>query len=550
MSQTKTARVEKRQLGQFYTPAALARRLVDDVPLSPQSTVLEPSAGDGAFVLPLIERFMNLHEGSDRDRLRRVLTENVFAIEINRDAHASLLAAVERRWGGLPEHHNLLCGDFFVTDFEGPPAGHSLFADHRRFDLIIGNPPFGGTIDPRIQDQLDGRYGERDGLKIKKETYSLFIVRSVELLRPMGMLRFICSDTFLTIPTMKGLREFLLNRGHASIKTTNGDFTETSQPMVVLDFDLTGRSQLVEIDGRVLRRDTINLTGNRSWQITESLGPLFSGPKLGDLMVASSGMTTGKNEFFLRDIEDGCITEHLDFRFQEEPVSLAREIERARLSYLPPARIAEIKRQEKAGVTRRNVEFVPLVAPRQIRLPDPDYCYYNKACNDIIYAPPRTAVFWKDEGDAVKTFKKNGNWYLHGIGGMPYFKREGLSWQLISPTLNARYLPSGYILDSGAPCAFLRDGIDADELWFILGWCLTPLCTKVLKDVLNHTRNIQSKDFERLPYPFWVKDDLKSEAIGRCKDMVAAAMRGERSYKRSDEELVRLVACYSWSQKP
>ena len=74
MSQTKTARVEKRQLGQFYTPAALARRLVDDVPLSPQSSVLEPSAGDGAFVLPLIERFMNLHEGSERDRLRRVLT--------------------------------------------------------------------------------------------------------------------------------------------------------------------------------------------------------------------------------------------------------------------------------------------------------------------------------------------------------------------------------------------------------------------------------------------------------------------------------------------
>jgi len=549
MSQTKTARVEKRQLGQFYTPGALARRLVDEVPLTLQSTVLEPSAGDGAFVLPLIERFMNLHEGSERERLRRVLTENVFAIEINRDAHASLLAAVERRWGELPDHHNLLCGDFFVTDFEGPPAGNSLFADQRRFDLIIGNPPFGGTIDPRIQDQLDGRYGKRDGLKIKKETYSFFIVRSVELLRPTGRLRFICSDTFLTIPTMKGLREFLLNRGHASVKTTKGEFAETSQPMVVLDFELTGRTQQVEIDSRALRRETINLTGNRSWQITEAIGPLFSGPKLGDLMVASSGMTIGKNEFFVRDIEDGCITEHLDFRFREEPVTLAREIERARLGYLPASRIAEITRQERAGVTRRSVEIVPLDGPRRIRLPDPDYCYYNKACNDIVYAPPRSAVFWKDDGDAVKTFKKNGNWYLHGVGGQPYFKREGLSWQLISPTLNARYLPGGYILDSGAPCAFLRDGIDPDELWFILGWCLTPLCTKVLKDVLNHTRNIQSKDFERLPYPFWVGPESKAEAIARCKDMVSVAMRGERSYRRSDVELIQLVACFAPPQQ-
>lgn len=550
MSQTKTARVEKRQLGRFYTPPAFATRLVEDIPLTRLTTVLEPSAGDGAFVLPLIERFMRLHEGAEPDRLRHVLTENVFAVELDRNAHAALLAAVERRWGGLPADHNLVCGDFFVTDFEGPPIGQSLFADRRHFDLIIGNPPFGGTIDPRIQDELDGRYGERDGLKIKKETYSFFIVRSVELLRLNGKLRFICSDTFLTIPTMKGLREFLLNRGRVSVKTTNGCFEETSQPMVTLDFEMIGRSQHVEIDNKALRRDTINLTGNRSWQITESLGPLFAGPKVGDFMVASSGMTIGNNDLFVRAIEDGYITEPFDFRFREEPITLRRELGRARLGYVPASRVAEITRQERAGAGRRNVETVPLDVPRRVRLPDPDYCYYNKACGDIVYAAPRWAVFWKDEGDAVKTFKKNGNWYLHGVGGRPYFKREGLSWQLISPTLNARYLPAGYILDSGAPCAFLRNGVDQEELWFILGWCLTPLCTQILKDVLNHTRNIQSKDFERLPYPFWVRPDMKSEAIARSKDMAATALRGERSFRRSDAELVQLAACYARMPQP
>ncbi len=545
MSQTKAARIEKRQLGRFYTPAALASRLVAEIPLTPRSTVLEPSAGAGAFVLPFVERFMRLHEGTDSERLQRVLTENVFAVEIDREAHAALLAAIERRWGGLPAIHNLVCGDFFTTDFEGPPTGRSLFADHRRFDLIVGNPPFGGTIDPRIQDRLDGRYGERDGLKIKKETYSFFIVRSVEMLLPRGRLRFICSDTFLTIPTMKGLREFLLNRGSASVRSAHGCFEETSQPMVVLDFEATGRAQQVQVDGRALRRDTINLTGNRSWQVTEALGPLFAGPKLGDVMVASSGMTIGKNELFVREIENEHITECFDFRFREEPITLERETERARLGHVPAARIAEIARQERAGTTRRNVEVVPLDVSRRIRLPHPDYCYYNKACGDIVYAPPSAAVYWRDEGDAVKTFKKNGNWYLHGVGGQSYFKREGLSWQLIAPALNARYLPEGYILDSGAPCAFLRDGIARDELWFILGWCLTPLCTKVLKDVLNHTRNIQSKDFERLPYPFWVDPRAKSEAIARCKGMVAAAARGERSYGRTDPDVLRLTACYT-----
>ena len=136
--------------------------------------------------------------------------ENVFAVEIDPAAYAAMLVSIEKRWGTLPAAHNLICGDFFVTDFDGATANHSLFGDARTFDLIVGNPPFGGTIEPRIQDQLDGRYGERDGFKIKKETYSFFIVRCVEMLRPSGRLRFICSDTFLTIPTMKGLREFSL----------------------------------------------------------------------------------------------------------------------------------------------------------------------------------------------------------------------------------------------------------------------------------------------------------------------------------------------------
>lgn len=547
MSQTKTARERKRQLGQFYTPTPLARRLVSDLPLTSTTAVLEPSAGNGAFVIALIERLMTMHDGPDDERLRRVLTENVFGVEIDYESYSHLLSAVETRWGPLPSLHNLVCGDFFLTDFEGPPAHGSLFGAPRHFDLIVGNPPFGGTIDPSIQDQLDGRYGERDGLKIKKETYSFFIVRSVEVLRPGGRLRFICSDTFLTIPTMKGLREFLLNRGRVTIRTVREFSDETDQPMVVLDFEKTGHTEQLDVDGKPIRRDTVNLTGNRSWQISDSLAPLFEGPKLGDIMVASSGMTIGRNDLFVRDIANGWISEPYEFVFRQDPITLQRERERARLRYLSESRISEITRLEQSGATRRNVEALPLSTPKRIRLPHGDYSYYNKACSDIIFAPPRWVVYWRDDGDAVKTFKKNGNWYLHGVGGMPYFNREGLSWQLIAPTLNARYLPSGYILDSGAPCAFLRDGIEPEELWFVLGWCLTPLCTQVLKEVLNHTRNIQSKDFERLPYPHWVGGERKAEATRRVQSMVSVAMTGQCTFDRSSREVRELIALYERS---
>lgn len=548
MSQTKTKRARKRQLGQFYTSAAFARRLVMELDLTAETTVLEPSAGAGAFVLPLIERFMELHRGTESLRIEKTLRDNLYAVEIDPAAHASMLAAITRRWGWLPGRHNLVRGDFFTTDFATNSWTESLFGDSRMFDMIIGNPPFGGTICPALQDRLDARYGERDGFKIKKETYSFFIVRAVEMLRPAGRLRFICSDTFLTIPTMKGLREFLLNRGRATIARVNGQCDDTQQPIVLLDYERTGRSEIVEIDGRTLRRDVINLTGNRSWRINEDLGRLFAGPKLGDIMVASSGMTIGRNELFVREILDDAIIEPYEFRFRQEPITLKRELERARLGYLSAAAKARIMRQEQRGETRRALEAVALAAPRRVPLPHPDYCHYNKATSEIIFAAPTHAVFWRDDGDAVITFKKNGNWYLHGVGGQPYFKRKGLTWQLIAPTLNPRYLPSGYILDSGAPCAFLRNRIDPDELWFVLGWCLTPLCTRILKDVLNHTRNIQSKDFERLPYPFWVGPDDKRRAIASCRDMVQSAMRQGKRYRRDDPEVQRLIDCFSVPQ--
>ena len=85
-----------------------------------------------------------------------------------------------------------------------------------------------------------------------------------------------------------------------------------------------------------------------------------------------------------------------------------------------------------------------------------------------------------------------------------------------------------YILDSGAPCAFLKREVAPDELFFVMGWTLTDLCTRILKNVINHTRNIQSKDFERLPYPDWVAPQAKDHAIAYMKGLVCKAKAGKQ----------------------
>lgn len=534
MSETRVRRAPKRQLGQFFTPPAVAKALVESLALGEDSAVLEPSAGDGAFVLPLIERFMALHDGSAAERLAKTLTRNVFACELDAQAHARCLERVVEAYGALPTAHNLVCADFFRHALDAWPT----------FDVVVGNPPFGATLNPSLQSALDRAYGRRDGFKIKKESYSFFIVRCVERLAEGGRLRFICSDTFLTIPTMMGLREFLLNRGSVRVRRMEALFDETSQPMVLLDFERSGRSEAVRVEDEVVARSTIDLTGNRSWRVTDDLAPLFDGPRLGDFMVASSGMTIGRNDLFLREIVDGEIVEPYDFEFFDDPITVRGELAHARFGAMSTARSNDLAGREALGATRRNVRAVPLAAPRRVTLPDADYRPYNKASAEVVYAPPAHAVFWRDDGDAVRTFKKNGPWYLHGVGGQRFFGREGITWQLVSPAMTARYLPAGFILDSGAPCAFLREGVDAEVLWFVLGWALTPLCTTVLKRVLNHTRNVQSKDFERLPFPFWVGAEARDVAVGRVKALVQRALGGER-FTRESSEVRALAACYA-----
>lgn len=538
MAKIKHNRDAKRQLGQFFTPAPIAEKLLSRWGFHAAMHVLEPGFGEGAFLLPLIEAFMRLRNGD----LAAVLSENIWGVELDAQVYARTLGEIECRWGALPERHNLILGDFLdpsiLADQQVGDGG--LFDADRGFDLIIGNPPFGGTVALALQDALERRYGRRHGCKIKRESYSLFIVKSLDLLKHGASLEFICSDTFLTIPTMRGLRNALMLEGATEVNRLPEFSEETSYPMVVLRY-VKGAASSVIVEGERLSMGSIRDTGNLSWQVTSDHSGLFAGRCLSEYIVASSGMTTGKNEYFVRELnDDGFFEEPYEFVFYEDAITLRRELERARLGKISPRKQAEIAAQERNGETRRNVRLLDRSSPKRLRMPHPEYRYYNKAQPGRFYAPPRHVIYWKDDGDAVKTFKKNGNWYLHGIGGAPFFEREGMTWRLVSSRIDMRYLPPGYILDSSAPCAFLREGVAREELWFILGWCASPLATTLMKSVLNHTMNIQSKDVERLPYPWWVCEQDKRTAIEIVRGFVENAQRGKMPSQRELAVMCRL----------
>lgn len=550
MRQRKSERSAKRQKGQFLTPKCLARDIVRTLDLDRVTRILEPSSGDGSFVLALLDTLMD-SRSSSRGTTADKPSVKLVGIEIDETLHRASMSQLpaERRLQEYGIRCDLLRGDFFRLfknrkRVMGADNGPSVLGES--FDLIVGNPPFGGTFDPSIEDALDGLLGNRLGIKIKKETYAFFIVACTELLRPGGKLLFICSDSLLTIPTMTGLRNFLMHSGTVSLHKLREFSDETSYPMLVLEYTHGCGSGDITCFGDNIARMDIEATPNLSWGITADIAKVFRGRDLGGLLVASSGMTTGKNEFFVRELSpEHTIREPYYFRFYDAPITVEDELKRARLHRLSPRRIAALSDAVERGDTERHVSVELRATPLVVRIPRSDYRPYNKANGEIVYSPATHVIYWKDDGDAVLTYKRRGNWYLRGVGGQPFFGREGLTWQLIASRFAPRYLPSGYILDSGAPCAFLRNGTPRSELFFIIGWLLSPYANYILKTVINHTRNIQSKDFERMPYPWWVSSSAKTRAVETVTELIGAAKSGRR-WKRTDREIVELGAIYDF----
>ena len=159
---SKLLKTHKKQFGQFLTPRSLSKKLINNINFNIDSKVLEPSFGDGSFIDNILEKFLPLyhHSLSIEQKLDFIFARNIFGVESDRKLFSKCLNNIRHKYGYLPKKHNLCNDNFF------------LYNPNFKFDFIVGNPPFGGSIDKGIQDKLDKRFGYRYGMKIKKETYS------------------------------------------------------------------------------------------------------------------------------------------------------------------------------------------------------------------------------------------------------------------------------------------------------------------------------------------------------------------------------------------
>lgn len=182
--------------------------------------VLEPSCGDGAFVLPLIEAWLSEKpdfDSADAESFLRACDISTVNIEKLRKAVSKRLTAsgcTRARTHTLLSKW-LVCGDFLLQDFK------------EKFDIVIGNPPYIRFDDISAAKQKEYRdlflsFAERCDI------YVPFFEKSLDLLSNRGVFSFICTNRFTKSSYGRKLRRLIADKYHVALYLN----MEHSQPFV------------------------------------------------------------------------------------------------------------------------------------------------------------------------------------------------------------------------------------------------------------------------------------------------------------------------------
>lgn len=171
-----------KKLQNYYTKNTdIKKYMVKRLEVQENELILEPSAGMGEFIETIVDLGRNVE---------------IDAYDINVDDTDYL----KKKYGELENIHifnsNTLKDE--TLDLYSNMGGY--------YDKIIGNPPYGAWVDYSERRELKKLYGNL----YSKETYILFLVRCVKLLKEGGKLVFIIPDTYLYLNMYKTQRRMLL----------------------------------------------------------------------------------------------------------------------------------------------------------------------------------------------------------------------------------------------------------------------------------------------------------------------------------------------------
>lgn len=204
----------KSEQGSYYTPSQLVEESLSHI-VYPIKTFMDPCCGTGKYLLLAAKKF-------------NLTPENVFgfdcdSIAVNITKINLLIAYKDKEF-----KPNIMCIDSLSELATG-----EMFCDTNellgQIDAIATNPPWGAYKNLKNKNACYG--------KVKSgESFSMFLEKSIQLLRKGGRLSFILPESLLKVKVHSDIREIILNETKISTITMLGRrFTGVFSPVIRLD---------------------------------------------------------------------------------------------------------------------------------------------------------------------------------------------------------------------------------------------------------------------------------------------------------------------------
>ena len=164
----------KNKYGQYMTPEIVADFMVSLADLNNNSLILEPSSGEGVFL----------------DALRNKGYEKITAYEIDENI--------------IKNNKDVIKESFISAKID------------KKFCLIIGNPPYirWKNLEQELKDELSNSELWNKYCNSLCDYSSIFIIKSIELLKENGQLIFITPEYWLNTTHSITLRNYMLEHGY------------------------------------------------------------------------------------------------------------------------------------------------------------------------------------------------------------------------------------------------------------------------------------------------------------------------------------------------
>ena len=204
---------EKDIEGIFYTPYKVAKKIVESINFEKDKLVLDPGCGSANFLIQIFKVMHNNNVntadivkclyGYDTDELAVLLAKvNIYILDKN------------IIWDNI----NIYKKDYLYDK------------SNIKFDIVIGNPPWGKKYLRDEKKKLKDKYGLDFS---KMDSFAQFIYRSFEVMNDGGILGFVLPSSFLNIATHEYIRRFVLNYKIDYIQKIGREFEEVVTDVLI-----------------------------------------------------------------------------------------------------------------------------------------------------------------------------------------------------------------------------------------------------------------------------------------------------------------------------